>query len=214
VEGPGALPTAHAFSGRRMLSERRSFLACGNGCLNPKLDPSAVASAPSLFEVKFSTPYQNYAGGSNGPQMSYGICLALGCNYRNVTVAYITGDTVGKQDFAFSVVFYTLPGVDTNVLPAAFAAALPSTNATASGTIAYGLALLTGGALTATGVYAGIGNFTLPPPSPPPSSPSPSPPLPPPPPSPSPLPPPFGSVYFTCTCTNGWSGADCLTAPL
>ena len=172
------------FTGRRLQ-------ACGNGCILPKLDSTAVPSYPVMIETKFSSQFTGYATLSTGYQMAYGICYALGCNYRNVTVTYLTGDETGMQDFVYRIVFYTLPGISTTALPAALSAALPSTSTTVSGTMAYGMVLATGGALPSlSGVYpASSYTGSALPPAPPMASPPPGPP-----------------AVFSCTCTNGYSG--------
>jgi len=132
--------------------------------------------------------------------MAFGICYVLGCNYRNVTITFLTGDSVGLQDFVYSVVFYTLPGVDTTALPAALDNALPSPFATMAGTVAYGIANLQGGALSSlSGVYPGTWYVF--------STGAEIPPLPP---LPSPPPP---SVTFSCSCTSGYTGRNCSVAP-
>lgn len=182
------------------LAAKGAEAACGTGCLAAKIDPAAIASYPVTIETKFNAPYSNYAATTNSPPMAFGICYVLGCNYRNVSVIYFNGDTAGKQDFAYRVVFYNYVGSSNiTAFPAALSAALPSTTPTTAGTIAFGMAYTQGGALsTLTGVYAGAGPFAVPPspPVPPVASPPPppaSPPPPvasPPPPTASPPPPP------------------------
>lgn len=142
--------------------------------------------------------------------MAFGICYALGCNYRNVTVAFAAGDTQGLMSFAYSITFYTLPGSSNQTaFPAALAAALPSNlicSATGNPTwvppgcispgglapqptVAYGMAFTQGGALgTLINVTLGYGSF-----APPPSPPSP--------------------LAYACTCTDGYAGADCSVPP-
>jgi len=160
--------------------------------LNAKLDPAAVPSAPTIFTAQFFGPYLNALGANNGPQMSFGICYALGCNYRNATV-YNMGVSADKQVAVFNITFYTLPGANASVLPALLAAALPSLNVSAVGTIAYGMAFSQGGALSLlSGVVRGYGSLSPP-----------SPPLP-----PAPL-----VSSWACTCLGGYSGADCKTPP-
>jgi len=212
VEGLAALATAHSASRRRALlgeaGALRRLQACGTGCMHPRLDPSAVPSYPVLLEITFSRPFDNYAVQSLRPPMAFGICYVLGCNYRNVTVTYVAGDIVRRADFVYSVVFYTMPGSsNVTAFPAALLAALPSTSTSTVGTIAYGMSFVQGGAIsTITGVYvagAGPSASTYVPPAPPPRLPPMT--MPPTPPSPP--------TTFTCTCTGGWSGADCLTPP-
>jgi hypothetical protein len=196
VEGLGHLPLAHPISGRRMLLEderRRRMLACGSGCVAPKLDPGAVASETTALELKFAMPFTSYGAVSSGYAIAYGVCVALGCNYRNVTARYATGN-LDATDVVFAVTFFAWPGsANLTLYPAALAYALPSTNPAAVGTLAYGIA--TGGAIGGlAGVFLGYGGGLLAPPSPPPG-----PPLPP--------------SYYACTCTGGWSGPDCNTPP-
>jgi hypothetical protein len=166
-----------------------------------------------LIETKFSAPYASYSAAPGSYQMAYGICYVLGCNYRNATVTFVTGDRAGKQDFVYSVVFYTMPGSSNlTAFPAALSAALPSTSPTTPGTIAYGMGSTQNGALsTLVGVYpASSYTFSSLPALPPLPQAAPlSPPLPP---RPLPSPPPPPPMIYTCTCTNGYSGADCSYA--
>jgi len=196
VEGLGHLPLAQPISGRRQLltghEHRRRLLACNSGCLAPKLDPAAVASATTALELKFASPFTSCGADSSGYAIAYGVCVALGCNYRNVTARYVTGN-LDSTDVVYAVTFFALPGsANLTLYPAALAYALPSTSPTTAGTLAYGIA--TGGAIGGlAGVFLGYGGLIAPP------SPPPAPPLPP--------------SYYACTCTGGWSGADCNTPP-
>ena len=98
--------------------------------------------------MTFSSAYLSYASASSGYAIAYGVCYVLGCNYRNVTVGYLTGDTVNKVDFVYNVTFYNLPGSSNiTAFPAALIAALPSTTPTTVGTLAYGMAATVNGAL-------------------------------------------------------------------
>ena len=235
-------------TGRRRLAAAeeggtgRRLLACSTGCLAHRIDASAIASNATYIHAQFNSfiaPYEAYAGVSNGYAMAFGICYQQNggsftasspCNYRNVTVAYVNGDTGGKQDFTYAVTFWQLPANAAQLAnqTATLLAALPSTNTSAVGSIAYGMWAMAGGSLsTLTGVTAGTGSYAVPPmpsppppvppvppsppPAPPPSPHSPSPPTPPPP-SPPPAPPPSPMAY-TCHCTNGYAGFDCSVAP-
>lgn len=211
---------------------RRSLQSCGTGCLSAKIDPAAVPSYPVLIETKFSAPFSNFAGASSSPSMAFGICYALGCNYRNVTVTYVTGDTSSKQDLVYSVVFYTMPGsLNLTAFPAALSASLPSTSSTV-GSVAYGMSITQGGALSTLVCVYPASSYTLSalpptPPNPPPIPllPPPAPPLPPtppialplppwaPPPSPTPPPPTPPPMLYSCTCIRGFSGFDCSFPP-
>ena len=97
-------------------------------------------------------------------------------NYRNVSVSYVTGNTVTKSDFVYNVTFWDFTGsVNLTAFPAALAAALPSTNVSAVGTIAYGMYFTQGGGLSLLSqVLLGWGSFA-PPPAPPGGYPSPPP---------------------------------------
>jgi len=129
--------------------------ACEGGCLGPKLDPAAVASAPVYIETTFSAPFLNFAAVASTYQLAFGICYAIGCNYRNVTLALATADFVLKEDAVYLVLFYALPGSESlTAFPAALYAALPSTSPTTVGTVAYGMSSTQGGAIpTLTGVF-------------------------------------------------------------
>ena len=170
----------------------RRLLACNVGCLGPKIDPTAVASSSTFISLTFSAPYAAYSSVSSGYAMSFGICSALNggnftataapyygngaCNYRNVTVSYVTGDTMGKLSFVYNVTFYQLPANAALLAnqTAALAAALPSSNTSAVGSVAYGMFATMGGALsTLTGVTLGYGLFAPPPSQPPPQPPPP-----------------------------------------
>ena len=124
-------------SSRRLLDEEgvgggRRLLACGTtGCFSPKLDPAAIASASTTILLNFGTnsfmlfdaPYTTY-------EIAYGVCYAIGCNYRNVTVAFTgAGNIVGKNAFAYNVTFWAFPNDPAlSSLPAALLAVLPSTS--------------------------------------------------------------------------------------
>jgi hypothetical protein len=155
----------------------RELRACGNGCLAPKFAFGAVPSSQVLIDTTFSSPFPNYAGVSSGYAIAYGICYVIGCNYRNVTVSFVSGNVVAQNQFVYSVIFYALAGSSNlTVFPASLLAALPSKNASAAGSIAYGISFTQGGALS---MLNGV-DF----------------------------------VYsFSCTCTDGYSGADCTTIP-
>ena len=142
--------------------------SCGTGCLSPKLSPLALSSQQSFIEVTFASPYQNYAALPQA-SMAYGICYALGCNYRNMTVQIAGGDFIGRQDLIYGVTFYTQPGADVSVLPGELYQALYADNgAGAVGSVTYGFRGLTLGALGGyPTVYNGWGSFTVPSPSPP-----------------------------------------------
>jgi len=202
-------------------------MACGSGCLAAKIDAAAVPSSPVLMEARFSAPYPNYASPSNSGPMAYGICVIVGCNYRNVTVTMLTGDVSSKSDAVYSVVFYVmLPAglASLTAFPSALSAALPSTSPSTPGTVAYAMSSAAGGALsTLAGLYPVPSlNSALPPaqwlPPPPPAGsappPIPRPPLPPPPSPPLPGPPsPPPPMAYSCTCTHGYSGWDCSIPP-
>jgi len=178
----------------------RSLLAAcgGSGCLAPynRFSASAVFSAPTFISVNFSSPYISFA--SQQPAIAYGICSVIGCSYRNVTVSYVTGDAT-KLKLVYNVTFISQAGVDPSAFPTALATALPSSSPATPGTIAYGVAV--GGALsTLVSISLGYGPFAPPAPPSPPAL-------------PSPPPPPLGSVYYACTCTNGFTGLACLTPP-
>jgi len=168
------MATAVVASGRRNQADEqpqtaRRLLACGNGCLAPKRDALAVPSYPTLIYTTFGAAYSNFAAPASGYPMAYGICYVLGCNYRNVTVTFVTGDLVAKQDFVYSVVFYALPGSSNlTAFPNALAAALPSTEPV-SGSLVYGLTSTTLGAMPwLTAVYpASTYTDTALPPAPP-----------------------------------------------
>jgi hypothetical protein len=180
-------------------------------------------------EFTFSGTYSSYAS-SNGAQMAYGICSLVGCNYRNVSVVYATGDVVGQTDFVFLVTFWSnssaLSASYTSLLAAALPATLPG-NATAcvfegspSCLLFYMNSGSYGGLAVVSGIYFGYGQFTAPPsppPGPPPTPPSPPAPLSPPPnwpPSPlPPLPAQSQAATFYCVCTSGWAGVDCSLPP-
>jgi len=201
---PTASPLAQA--GRRRLQ------TCGSGCQQPFLAGNAVASYPVRIALSYSSNFSAYAVATTGYQITYGVCVAIGCNYRNVTSTYLTGNSQSspyKTTFLYNIVFYNPPG-SSNITgqPAALIAALPSTNVSAVGSIAWGLVSSQGGGMsTLTAVYPGSHYGTAAPPLPP--LPPPQPPQPPPrPPSPpSPL------MQYTCVCLNGFSGADCSIAP-
>jgi len=190
------------YSGRRSIldveAHGRRLQACSTGCLAPKLDPAAVSSPPVSIELTFSAPYLSYASPAGSYPIAYGICYVLGCNYRNVTVTYTTGDTTAKKDLVYIVVFWNYAGSNNQfAYPAALSAALPSTGVNTVGTVAYGMSFALGGALsTLTGVYPVPGLNSPVPPAPPRLAPPPPPPL-----------------VYACTCTNGFSGADCSVSP-
>jgi len=174
------------------------------------IDPAAISSAPTFVEVSFKAAggyYSNYL--AQQPRIAYGICAVIGCNYRNVTVTYVTSELFLKNDVIYAVTFYYLPLLNgtSPVLPpqlqlssnASFPALLngsmPS-NASIPGTIAYVAAdPINGGGLTsisymrlANGTYYDGNPYTItsPPPAPPPG-------------------------YYSCTCIDGWQGIDCGT---
>ena len=120
--------------------------ACGSGCLGPKLDPKAVASEPELIEVSFSAPYFDYATPSGSYPMAFGICHSLGCNYRNVTVTFVEGDTVSKQRLVYAVRFFSLPP-DQPQWAVDLAKALPSSDKSDQASVVYGMYFTQGGAL-------------------------------------------------------------------
>jgi hypothetical protein len=157
-----------------------------------------VASSPTFVNIKFSAAFPSYAGSSTTYQISYSICHWLGCNYRNVTTQYVYGDTIGKQDVVYVVVFYSASGTADSAFPAALVTALPSTSVTTAGSLAYGFQTAGIGAIPSfAGIYP-LSAYSGPaaPPIPPPPPPSPSPPSP-----------------YVCTCTNGYTGANCSVAP-
>ena len=190
----------------------RHLSACGSSCLNPKIDPAAISSVTTFIEVSFLNAggyYSNYAAPQQ-PAIAFGICAVIGCNYRNVTVSYVTSARL-KYDAIYAVTFYALPlangtspvlppqlnASNTTSFPALLIANLPS-NSSITGTIAYFAAdPVVGGALTAisymlvaNGTYLNGNPYTItpPPPAPPPG-------------------------YYFCTCIDGWLGADCSVPP-
>ena len=221
--------TSSIAAGRRRLAAAedgftgRRLLACSTACLGPKIDGTALASNVTYISTAFSAPYAGYSGASNGYSMAFGICYQQNggnftatspCNYRNVTVLYVTGDTAGKQSFVYAVTFWQLPAnaAQLAIQTASLVAALPSTDTTAVGSVAYGMYATSGGALsTLSGVTLGTGGYAAPPMT----SPPPHPPLPPyatpPPPAPSPpaSPPPPSPIYsgLTTVCNVTSNGA-------
>jgi len=180
-----------------------------SACLAPKL--FGGYNSTMTMEVKFSGPYNSYAS-QNGAQMAYGIMMALShyppfgppaelyngttipptwFNYRNITVTYVIGDVIAKNDFIYSVTFTHLNASVAALANSIWSNQLPDIipgNAT-DPTVLSGFNLGMGGGLAIVSAILGPGyGQWAPPPSPPPP-PSPSPP-PPPPPSPNPPPPP------------------------
>ena len=222
----GCVASGALVSGRRRLAAAeeglpgRRLLACNSGCLAPNhIDPTAISSNATDIYLTFNSPFAAYSSVSSGYAMAFGICYnqnggsitaSSPCNYRNVTMSYQNGDTVGKQGFTYAVTFWQLPANAAQLANqmAMLAAALPSTNVSAVGSVAYGMYTTSGGALsTLTGVTLGTGGYSVPPMPNPPPRPSPSPsatPLPPPPPSP---------MAYSCACTNSYTGIDCSVAP-
>jgi len=168
-----------------------------------------------VLNIRFGSPYANYAAASNSAPMAYGICMSIGCNYRNVSLVLLAANTASQMNFVYSVIFWTNSSAASAAYVAALAALLPTS--TMSSGIIYNLNTVNGGGLaTVTSLAAGYGLFAPPPsPAPPPLPPAPpsppSPPLPPAPPRPPP--PPAPPTQYGCTCTHGWSGFDCRTAP-
>ena len=119
--------------------------------------------------------------------MAYGVCYAIGCNYQNVTVTYLAGNTSSYTEAVYAFVFYADPAAAPVDYASALTAALPSLNSSAPGTVAYGMAFTQGGSIGTNilaGVRASYGSYAPPPPA-----------------------------HYACTCTGGYSGVDCKTAP-
>jgi len=184
----------------------RTLLACGQrGCLRPKIDPAAVG-ASFVLDATFTSPYNNYAATTQGFQMAYGVCYAIGCNYRNMTVAFLGGDTVSKQDFAYNFTLYVAPANASQLQPfiTALEAGLPCTYTSlmqppSPVTACYGMAFVQGGSISQlSNLSFGFGRWSPPPaqPAAPPASPArpPSPALRTPPRPPPPAPPPQPNV--------------------
>jgi len=105
-----------------------------------------------LIETRFASPFNSYALVSSGYAIAYGVCSALGCNSRNVTVTLVTGDTAAKLDFAvYRVVMFWLHGA---APPPDLNLALPSADVAAVGSVAYGIFNVALGAVAGlTGIY-------------------------------------------------------------
>jgi len=193
-EGAGVSLTQHALSaayaGRRRallageqaapalpaMGAGRRLQACGTACLAPKYVAGSF-NASMVMEVTFSSAYAAYAD-SNGAPMAYGICSLVGCNYRNVAVTYLTGNVVTKQDFLFSVTFWSNSSALSASYISSLTAAVPATlpgNVTACMTASSGAIFgipscllfymnsgLYGGLAVVSGIYAGYGSFAPP----------------------------------------------------
>jgi len=151
----------------------RRLATCGGGCQRPIPADDAEASLPTAVNVQFSSPYLDFAGAPTGYRLAYSICYALECNYRNVTVTFAAGNTISKLDMVYLITFYTLPGQDKTLLPAALVAALPSTDPMNADSILYSVRATSDAAMpTVSGLFAGWGAFSPPaagplPPAPP-----------------------------------------------
>ena len=174
--------------------------ACGGGgCQPPLIVPGAIASQPLAMEAAFDAPLAGAANTSTSYGVAFALCAVLRCDYRTVTVAFRSRDATGLV-VTFTVTFWTLPwGADRAALPAALAAALPSTDVLAAGSLAAALAEALPGLLWA----ALPGGQALPPLPPRPQGA---------PPAPPPAPPPQ-AMLFSCSCTGGYSGVDCSVLP-
>ena len=147
----------------------RRLQACGTGCIAPWLDDAALSSAPAYINVATSSSLQNYRGPSTGYSLAYGVCWALDCNYRNLSVEFVAGNEVSKTDLVYSVTFYALQQdvATLTALPAALAAALPATQRMNEDGLLYGVTSPAGGALSqVASVSWGWGAFAPPPSSP------------------------------------------------
>jgi hypothetical protein len=138
-------------------SATRRLLACGDGCLGPRSDAAKAQSLSMAVLVTFSQVHESYATAAAANSVAYAVCYSLGCDYRNVTVAFVTGDTMEKTNIVYGVTFY---GENAGSFVDALSARLPSTNVSEEGSVAQGLALPQTGALPlVTGVYAGYGAY-------------------------------------------------------
>ena len=136
---------------------RRPLGCGGSGCLPiSQIAADSVPSKPTYIEVTGeNAKLVNNADAGALQAIAYGICYSLGCNYRNLTVSYLTGDLENENDFKYSVVFHTKLGIDTTLYPSALLAALPSLDKTNTESIIYGISQTSlGGFSWATGVYS------------------------------------------------------------
>jgi len=148
------LPLLFAIS---TVSARRLHAACGGACLKPIVSAGAQAAPPVFVQAEFSSALMTYANPNTNYAVAYGICAALGCNYRNVVVSLSGGDLRAKTTLVYNVTFYNTS------LAGALKSALPCTAA-----VGVCLGVASGGGL-ATLVALSL----LPSPPPPPSSPPP-----------------------------------------
>jgi len=143
------LAVADAFYNGPPVPSRKLLDGCGaiGICLSPTIAPNARASDPVLIEILFNkttisdlTSKINYDAVQLTARaaIAYAVCYVVNCNYRNVTVDYVTYD-VNMTDVVYNVIFYSTTTTP-NTYAQALKSALPSNSTTTINTLAYGLA--------------------------------------------------------------------------
>jgi hypothetical protein len=124
VEGLGSLPTfVSTAPARRLQSEEsisaasralkefrgggRELEACTSGCLSPRYINYSSYSGPTYIRVTYTSFNTGYSS-TNLIPIAFSVCIIIGCNYRATPCTFVAGDTVGKIDFVYSLVFYSV----------------------------------------------------------------------------------------------------------